>query len=72
MNERLAVPYPGEPPGRPGPCRMQEKQLYPRQLKILIRSRRRVGPPGTRSFLLPEAGWRDALATPSQTNGTLC
>src|SRR5579863_10031456 len=37
-----------------GPCRMGGKPLYQPQLMVLIRSRIESGPPGTRSFLLPE------------------
>jgi hypothetical protein len=57
-----------------GPCRITEKALYQRQLWYLIRSRIESGPPGTRSFLLPEParslprrdllgqiGWTDSL-----------
>ena len=37
-----------------GPCRIGGKPLYQPQLMVLIRSRIESGPPGTRSFLLPE------------------
>src|ERR1700716_3609558 len=45
---KIATPQPG------GPCRTQGKPLYQPQLMVLIRSRIESGPPGTRSFLLPE------------------
>src|SRR6516164_1355855 len=41
-----------------GPCRSFEKTLYRRELIVLIRSRIESGPPGTRSFLLPERARR--------------
>src|SRR5882724_9066449 len=37
-----------------GPCRIEGKPLYEAQLMVLTRSRIESGPPGTRSFLLPE------------------
>src|ERR1700722_17217025 len=40
--------------GPRGPCPVGEKPLYQPQLMVLIRSRIESGPPGTRSFLLPE------------------
>src|SRR5580700_2632029 len=43
-----------------GPCRVGGKPLYRGQLMVLIRSRIESGPPGTRSFLLPERTRRDA------------
>ena len=42
--------------GPRGPCRSSGKPLYRQQLMVLIRSRIESGPPGTRSFLLPERG----------------
>src|SRR6202163_1826981 len=41
-----------------GPCRIGGKPLYQPQLMVLIRSRIESGPPGTRSFLLPERARR--------------
>jgi len=46
------------PSGFTGPCRRERKGLYQRRLHLLIRSRNEGGPERTRSFLLPEPGWR--------------
>src|SRR6202166_4325914 len=50
-----------------GPCRIGGKPLYQPQLMVLIRSRIESGPPGTRSFLLPE--WVPQLTTPGPVQG---
>src|SRR3979411_1408797 len=48
---------------------MVRKPLYQRQLLVLIRSRSESGPPGTRSFLLPEPARRENAAPGSGNAG---
>src|SRR5882757_1625616 len=59
--------------GPRGPCRIARKPLYQPQLMVLIRSRIESGPPGTRSFLLPERARGSATAGASgSTAGPAC